>query len=316
MLRSRRFVTRMRWLLRQCLTSGLLGIAVALPAIAQEPPTNYPAPCAGTQVSNADVNRAHAVFLSGKQFLEESNYDKALGYFEDAYSIDCSVHAILPIIATAYERKGDKGQAIRALEEYLRRVPDAPDRSVVERRIKNLRDLLAHEQETPAPSALPAATPISSTTSLVPAAPVTASMATSSSLASAASAGSSATRASARDHHHTVWPWVLIGAGGAAVLVAAPVMYAVGHGEIASALNECGGKRSCPPSAPPGAISKGNDGRALEAWAFGVGGGGLAVSAAGLIWHFLEKDQANTTSAWMGPVVTPGYTGVGLGGGF
>jgi len=316
MLRSRRFVTRMRWLLRQCLTSGLLGIAVSLPAVAQEPPTSYPAPCAGTQVSNADVNRAHAVFLSGKQFLEESNYDKALGYFEDAYAIDCSVHAILPIIATAYERKGDKGQAIRALEEYLRRVPDAPDRSVVERRIKNLKDLLAHEQETPAPAASPAATLTPPTTSLVPAAPAAASMATSSSLASAGSPPTVSTRASTRDSHHTAWPWVLVGAGGAAVLVAAPILYAVGHGEVATALNECDGKRSCPPSAPSGAISKGNNGRALEASAFGVGGAGLAVSAAGLIWHFLEKDQANTTSAWMSPVVAPGYTGVGMAGTF
>ena len=90
----------------------------------------YPAACDATKVSKGDVERAHTVFLSGKGFLDESNYDKAISYFKDAYSIDCSVHAILPIIATAYERKGDKASAVTALQEYLKRVPTAPDREV------------------------------------------------------------------------------------------------------------------------------------------------------------------------------------------
>src|ERR1019366_2622549 len=111
--------------------------AIAVPALAQQPAATYPAPCDASKVSKGDVDRAHTVFLSGKQYLDESNYDKAIGYFDDAYSIDCSVHAILPIIATAYERKGDKAEAVRALEEYLRRVPSSPDRERIERRIKN-----------------------------------------------------------------------------------------------------------------------------------------------------------------------------------
>src|ERR1700730_6784774 len=95
----------------------LAGAAIALPVFAQQP-SDYPAACDPSKVSKADVDRAHTVFLSGKQYLEEANYDKAISYFKDAYSIDCSVHAILPIIATAYERKGDKAEAVRALEEY------------------------------------------------------------------------------------------------------------------------------------------------------------------------------------------------------
>ena len=53
------------------------------------------------------------MFLSGKGFLDEANYDKAISYFKEPL-IDCSVHAILPIIATAYERKGDKASAVVA----------------------------------------------------------------------------------------------------------------------------------------------------------------------------------------------------------
>src|SRR5271170_1176825 len=145
-----------------------LGLAVALPiavpAFAQS--GGYPAACDPKSVSKADVERAHTVFLSGKGFLDESNYDKAISYFKDAYSIDCSVHAILPIIATAYERKGDKAAAVVALEEYLRRVPAAADREHVERRIKNLNDQLAHEappasaaSSAPAASAAPSEAP-------------------------------------------------------------------------------------------------------------------------------------------------------------
>jgi len=119
---------------------GLLGLpAVAVPALAQTS-SGYPAACEASKVSKGDVERAHTVFLSGKGFLDESNYDKAISYFKDAYSIDCSVHAILPIIATAYERKGDRASAVQALQEYQKRVPAAPDHDVIDRRIKNLQD--------------------------------------------------------------------------------------------------------------------------------------------------------------------------------
>src|SRR5579864_437424 len=123
-----------------------VGSAIALPALAQQVASSYPPACEASKVTKGDVDRAHTVFLSGKQFLEESNYDKAISYFKDAYTIDCSVHGILPIIAAAYERKGDKAEAVRALEEYLKRAPNAPDHDVVERRIKNLNDQLAREQ--------------------------------------------------------------------------------------------------------------------------------------------------------------------------
>ena len=149
----------MRSICKPLLVVAFLGTLVAVPALAQ--PSSYPAACDASKVSKGDVDRAHAVFLSGKQFLDESNYDKAISYFNDAYSIDCSVHAILPIIATAYERKGDKTEAVRALEEYLRRVPNAADREHVERRIKNLNDQLAHEAPPASSASASSATAVS-----------------------------------------------------------------------------------------------------------------------------------------------------------
>ena len=117
----------MRFLRNSLLGLASVGVLVAVPVLAQEGAGDYPAACEEAKVSRGDHERAHTVFLSGKQFLEESNYDKAISYFKDAYSIDCSVHAMLPIIATAYERKGDMAEAIRALGEYLVRAPGAPD---------------------------------------------------------------------------------------------------------------------------------------------------------------------------------------------
>src|SRR5450432_1761765 len=150
--------------IRKPLLAVTLGLtAVAVPALAQQP-ASYPPPCDASKVSKGDVDRAHTVFLSGKQYLDESNYDKAIGYFDDAYSIDCSVHAILPIIATAYERKGDKTEAVRALDEYLRRVPTAPDREKVERRIKNLSDQLAHDAPPASASSATTAPPVPTAT--------------------------------------------------------------------------------------------------------------------------------------------------------
>jgi tetratricopeptide (TPR) repeat protein len=299
----------MRLLRGHLLILGFVGAAIAVPAQAQQPPSNYPPPCDGTQVSKSDVDRAHAVFLSGKQFLEESNYDKALGYFQDAYTIDCSVHAILPIIATAYERKGDKAEAIRALEEYLKRVPNASDREVVERRIKNLREQLPREPSAaagaasaPAPSVEPSAAPPT---------PGPAASAPAFSPTKFPAPSPTPPPQSGLEVRHSGWPWVAVGLGGAAVLVAAPILFAVGNSDVSSAQLKCGGSRVCPSTAPPDAIGEGNGGRALETSAFVVGGAGLALTGVGLLWHFLERTDAPATSAHVGAVILPHYAGVG-----
>src|SRR4030088_969856 len=155
----------MRSTCKPLLIVAFVGTVMAVPALAQQSSSGYPPPCDASKVSRGDVDRAHTVFLSGKQYLEESNYDKAISYFKDAYSIDCSVHAMLPIIATAYERKGDKAEAVRALEEYVKRAPNAPDHDVIERRIKTLKDQLPREQ--PAATA-PAPTATATTSAVAP----------------------------------------------------------------------------------------------------------------------------------------------------
>jgi tetratricopeptide (TPR) repeat protein len=295
----------MRSTCKPLLIVAFVGTVIAVPAIAQQPSSGYPPPCDASKVSKGDGDRAHTVFLSGKQFLEEANYDKAISYFKDAYSIDCSVHAILPIIAAAYERKGDKAEAVRALEEFLRRAPNAPDREVVERRIKNLSDQLAREQPsataTPsAPTATASAT--SSATESVPAPS-----------GSPAPAPTVATESSSSVGGKSVAPWVLVGVGGGG-LVAGGVLLGIGSGEVSSALDKCP-TRSCS-HANASAISQGNDGRHLETAGVIVGALGIAAIAGGLIWHFAEKPAPTVGSTHLSPAVGRQYAGVALDGAF
>jgi hypothetical protein len=281
-------------------------MVVGVPALAQTPsaPSAYPPACDDAKVSKGDRDRAHTVFLSGKQFLEEANYDKAISYFKDAYSIDCSVHGILPIIASAYERKGDKREAIRALEEYQQRAPTAGDHEIVERRIRNLKDQVAQEQPSAtsppsasvmatAPSAIPSgegASPLASSSATVPPPPPQ-------------EAGSS----------HGSGPWILAGVGLAAAAGGA-IMFGVGSSKVSSA------EATCPPpdhKCPPNGTSTandGNNGRTLEGVGLSVGGVGLAAAIAGIVWHFAEhpKSEVASTAIRVTPLLSPRAAGISL----
>jgi hypothetical protein len=289
---------------------GLVGVVATAHAFAQSPPSlNYPPPCEESKVSKSDRDRAHKVFLSGKQFLEESNYDKAISYFEDAYAIDCSVHGILPIIATAYERKGDRRQAVRALEEYLKRASNAPDHDVVERRIKNLKDQIAQEPTSQALAVGPATAPSSLPQAVPP--PASEGSPGSAAVVGAVTPPSEAATAESRQ---SAMPWVLVGIGGAAV-AGGVVLLAVGASDISSAESACGKTRmNCTESV----ASQGNTGRTLEPIGYAVGGVGLAAVAAGLVWYFTETPSGAPTAGFLRvtPLVAPGYAGMSLGGGF
>jgi tetratricopeptide (TPR) repeat protein len=297
----------MRSICKPLLVVAFLGTVVAVPAFAQ--PASYPPACDASKVSKADVDRAHAVYLSGKQFLDESNYDKAISYFTDAYSIDCSVHAILPIIATAYERKGDKGEAVRALEEYLRRVPNAADREHVERRIKNLNDQLAHE----APPA-PAASTSSATAASAAPAPTAPPEASAAPLAPPTSAVSAGPPEQPSGAGASAGPWVVAGIGGAAV-IGGVVMYIVGSGDVSSAQNACPLRKDCAEAV----ASQGNQGRTLETVGVVVGSVGIGAVVAGLLWYHFDKPDnpggvgAAAGGTFVSPVVAPGYAGLVLG---
>jgi len=301
----------MRYTRKPLLFLILVGMAAAVPALAQ-PPSTYPPSCDASKVSKIDVERAHTVFLSGKGFLDESNYDKAISYFKDAYSIDCSVHGILPIIATAYERKGDKAEAIHALGEYILRVPNTPDREVIERRIRNLREQLAQER----PTATGVTTAPTGTTTAVPAGTTTAPTGdTGTAATTTPPTSSTGSLPPSPAGERSVAPWALVGVGGALVVTGA-VLLVVGSGKVSSANSACPSHSGCDQSV----AAEGNTGRTMET--IGIIGGiaGIVGVGAGLVWHFTEAGPAQTASTGHGtyvtPVVTPGFAGMSLGGSF
>jgi tetratricopeptide (TPR) repeat protein len=298
----------MRLIRNPLLIVTLASVAIVVPVFAQAP-SDYPPPCEPSKVTSADTDRAHTVFLSGKQFLEESNYDKAISYFKDAYSIDCSRHAMLPIIATAYERKGDKAEAVRALEEYVRRAPNAADHEIIERRIKNLKDQLARDQ---AASAATSAAPSASASAPQP----LPSASTTSEPTATASSSPPPPPVAAPAAGPSVLPWVIVGVGGAAT-VAGIVLLGVGASDVQHALNDCP-TRMC---TKPATVDEGNNGRSLENLGGVLIGGGLAVAAAGVVWHFLEKPADSTggppaARTSITPVVARGYAGFAASGNF
>jgi len=294
----------MRLLWNPLLPVALLGPAIAVPALAQQEPSNeYPAACDAASVTNADVERAHTVFLSGKQFLAESNYDKAISYFKDAYTIDCSVHAILPIIATALERKGDKAAAIRVLEEYLKRAPSAVDREVIERRIKNLTEQLPREPIVPAPSAKPTATATAASAPPVP---------TPTAPADPPPAVALRTPVAAPEAEHTPHsnpgPWVVVGLG-AAVALSSIGLFAAGASEVSSASDKCPTRKGCTPAV----ATQGNNGRNLETLGGVAAVVGPVVVGAGLLWYFFGNRSVPATPS---VAVAPGYVALGVDGAF
>ena len=288
---------------RPFLLLALLGIAAAVPAYAQSaqpsaPLSTYPT-CNGKPTQN-DTDAAHGAYMAGKGSFDEADYTTALNYFKDAYRRDCTKPELLVIIARAYELKGDKREAVHALETYLERVPNAPDAEVQKRRIANLKREMA---DAPPPVVAPPPQPS--------AAPTVAPVVTAAPTASAPPSDESPPP----ERHHTAPPWIVAGVG-AAALVTGAILFPIGSGKVSDAEAACP-NHVCPAGASA-SIDSGNSGRTLEmigGIAMGVGGAALV---GGLIWHFAERTTPRTQSAKpvIVPQVGPGYAGVGLGGQF
>jgi tetratricopeptide (TPR) repeat protein len=264
----------------------LLAAATSVPAFAQPAAaTQYPA-CTKT-VSTSESELAHQKYIAGKQDYDEGNYESALRRFRDAYTLDCTKHELLIIISAAYERKGDKKEAVNALETYVARSPTAPDVVTYQAKIDNLKKQLA---ATPPPTATPAATPAAPPPEAPP-----------------------------ERQEHSVYPWIIVGAG--------VVALGVGIAVIATAPDlpvDCSKEtKKCNPIAgeSPAALKARQDdaGKSVDQpkWGTVVTIGGGALVAGGLLWHFLEptgpKESGKTK---LRPSVSPGYAGLALGGTF
>lgn len=303
------------------LVAGLaLTLAVAAapaPALAQAASASakdYPAAC--VSVSPTQSEKAHDLYKAGKVQYDDNDWDAAIATFRDAYARDCSKHELLIIISRAYELKGDRPAAVRALEIYLEREPKSPEAETYKRRIAKLKEEIAKSAASPPPVTKPPP-PLPSAAS-----PVAAS--------SAPSSPADSPPAPTESRGHTAGPWIVVGVGAAAVVTG--VVLLVAAPDLPEGCNPA--TRTCV-ERPNETTADRRDREATAGLSQGmplaggiVAGAGGGIVALGLLWHFLEPTgpaPAAAASAGAGhgmsrasgpkltPHVGPGYAGFVLG---
>ena len=113
-----------------------LGASIALSmslAFATDPVSLYPE-CTRKPTS-ADLDGAKGAHKAASQFYDRGDYEKAIRYWTDAYSFDCTAHGVLINIANAYEKMGDNQ---RALQHYRRIYAADPNFMDVNAKIERL----------------------------------------------------------------------------------------------------------------------------------------------------------------------------------
>ncbi|HEY6722403.1 MAG TPA: tetratricopeptide repeat protein, partial [Polyangiaceae bacterium] len=139
--------------MRSLLGPRTLGVVLFLSGHAAMAQTR-PYPECTAEPTEGDIAAAKGAFQAGQASFNEADYDRAITYWEDAYRRDCTAHALLLNLARAYELKGDKAQAVEALQTFLARKPESPQKDQIERRIVVLNQQIAAEAPTTAsPSA-------------------------------------------------------------------------------------------------------------------------------------------------------------------
>ena len=105
----------------------------------------FAATAAAQTPTQADEDAAKAHFLAGSAYYEQANYTDAVKEFNEAHRL-AQRPDLLYNISVCYERLSRWDEAISSLRQYLTERPDAPDRAVIESRIKNFEDRRTAEQ--------------------------------------------------------------------------------------------------------------------------------------------------------------------------
>ncbi|HEY3497331.1 MAG TPA: tetratricopeptide repeat protein [Polyangiaceae bacterium] len=268
----------------------VLWAALAVPTGAAAAEETHQYPECNREPSDSDLTAAKAAFQAGNVSFNEADYPRALLYWEDAFRRDCTAHPLLLNLARAYELGGQKRQAVIALETFLQREPNSPERAQISRRIEVLKKQI--EAEPP---------PVAATATAQPAADAPPEPPPSSAPHEPApSRGPSTTM--------KVLPWVVVGAGGVMTLTGT-LVYSKAHQEVNDYKELCGGTENC----PPGQEVPANEAAKRETIGSVVAISGLVVLGGGLLWYALTPKSPRTAIT---PVAYPGYAGLAVDGRF
>lgn len=271
--------------------------ATSVPALAQSanpPVSTGPAkaeyPTCNRAISPSESDAAHTKYLSGKVDYDEGKYDAAIGNFRAAYEKDCTKHELLVIISRSYELNNNLPEAIRALEVYLERQPGTADATTHKTKLANMREKLAQQK---AAAATPPPSPSGTN-------------------------GNGTQPPATESSGHTVYPWILVGAGVVTTAVGVVLLLTT-------------------PSLPPGCDEKTKEctllpgetkqsdayvkrrdeaGRSVNQPVAGaiVTAAGGALIVGGLVWYFLEptgpKETAQSKRPRVSPQIGQGFAGL------
>jgi hypothetical protein len=265
-----------------------LGAALALSvslAYATDPVPVAAYPECNRKPTPADLEGAKGAHKAASQFYDRGDYDKAIRYWNDAYSFDCTAHSVLINIANAYEKKGEKPAAIIALETYLKRSGSDP---TIEEKIKNLRQSL-QPYPTPTTSGAPQVT-----ATAAPTAPPTAQPTVTPTAAPAVPPTPT------HERPFGPAPWVVVG-GGAAVAGVGAVLVAMGTSTLSDleSPSKCGPKHSACTTLSQ--VTQGNNARVMTGGGIAALAGGAAILGSGLVWQLMFNKPREVTE----PATTP-----------
>lgn len=272
-------------------------------ALAQEPQNPFAIECNRTATPE-EVDGARGAHQAAKQFYDRAEYARAIQYWRDVFNFDCNAIGTLLNIANAYERLGDRQNAIFALETYIKRVPADTDVSKIEVRIKNLKELQAQAQAAASAAASAAAPPPSATTPPPP---------------------PSATTPPILVKPYGVAPGVTAGVG-VAVMIVGGILIPVGYGKVPDKENP----RSCVEvstdtwkCSDPLDVDDAQLGQTLVPAGKVAIGVGAAAFVGGLIWEFVANkpapvaaDKPATGRIRISPTFGPGTSGAMIHGTF
>jgi len=130
-----------RWRVRSTVAGWLVSFAVStssLPAFAQDDGASRGEPADEvTERDERDLQKARQLYEQGVEAYERRRYDEAIDLFKRANLLAPNA-AFSFNIGIAYQDAGNVALALRHYRDYLRQVPDAPDRASVLARIKGL----------------------------------------------------------------------------------------------------------------------------------------------------------------------------------
>lgn len=270
-------------------------------AAADETDAPRPYPACKREPTENDVSAAKGAFEAGQVSFHEADYDRAILYWEDAFRRDCTAVPLLTNLARAYELANKKRSAVNALEAFLERRPESPDRPSIEKRIEALKKQVERESatagQTPAPgTAEPSESPRVSDRG----------------------------ETTATTSEKPAWPVILTSGGILLAGVGLPLMID-GQSKLDFYRSKCPPNNANPPqnecrSDRDGTAKQYEDGGSSAVTQRNIGtvatiaGGTIAVGGA-ILWYLLWNQEERPSTA-VTPLVGPGFAGWQLSGQF